>query len=148
MPGPDVRIETENERRLAEAERRLKELEQQRSASPSVPTAAPPPDPPDPPAPTASAVASAPPAPSASASASPGDKGFLTVGCSPSCDQILVDNKNRGPSPLTKLALAPGRHELVVVRDMERRTRFVEIKAGKTSSVREKFDDPIFSAHN
>jgi len=70
-------------------------------------------------APTLAATAPPAPAPTTAVSAAtssgptpaPGE-GLLVVECVPSCVAIVLDGKERGPSPLAGVSLPPGKHKL------------------------------------
>jgi serine/threonine-protein kinase len=78
-------------------------------------------------APTASA------SPSASASAAPAgkDPGLLTVICNPVCDDVKIDGKSVGGTPIVKYRLAPGGYRVVVKKGSQTKSLSVTIASGQ-----------------
>jgi serine/threonine-protein kinase len=47
-------------------------------------------------------------------------KGYLTVMCNPACDDVLIDGRSLGPSPVFKAPVAAGNHTLLLKGDVEK----------------------------
>lgn len=64
------------------------------------------------------------------------EPGFLTVVCSPFCDEVLVDGKNLGPSPLVHSPVSQGIHSLTLKRASVVKDLSVTVKSGEVTSYR------------
>jgi serine/threonine-protein kinase len=62
-------------------------------------------------------------------------KGFLTVMCTPACDDVLVDGRSLGSSPVFKAPVSTGTHRLLLRGDVEK-TMDVTITADETTLVK------------
>ena len=57
-------------------------------------------------------------------------EGLLTVVCYPACDEVTVDGRAWGPSPIFKEAVTPGAHKLVLKTADPPVTREVDVNVG------------------
>lgn len=73
------------------------------------------------------------PAPVAIPAESPG---FLTVACDPQCEEVLVDGRRMGTSPLVRVAVPPGKHKLDLRAGDQRKTLSVIVVSGQTTAQR------------
>jgi serine/threonine-protein kinase len=64
------------------------------------------------------------------------NQGFLTIVCSPPCDDVMDGAKSLGPSPLDKVAVRPGPHRLTLKRGSEKRVITLFVQPGQTASQR------------
>jgi serine/threonine-protein kinase len=60
--------------------------------------------------------------------------GRLTIACTPSCDQVIVDGKELGPGPIFGHALTPGKHEVTLKNGATTKTLEVSIASGEVTS--------------
>ena len=73
-------------------------------------------------------------------SAEPASTGYFTALCVPLCNSVLVDGKNRGPSPIVRLALPEGNHRVVFTHGTNRQMRSIHITRGQTTVLRVRMD--------
>lgn len=66
----------------------------------------------------------------------PGDTGFLTVLCIPSCDSVSVRGKKLGPSPIVRAVVPVGTITVSGRKGRSMRATTTVIKKGETSAVR------------
>jgi eukaryotic-like serine/threonine-protein kinase len=62
--------------------------------------------------------------------------GYLTILCSPVCDEVLDGNKALGPSPLNQVPVKPGPHRITAKRGAEKRTANMTVQPGQTVTQR------------
>lgn len=64
-------------------------------------------------------------------------KGFVTVVCNPSCDEVIVDGRSLGPSPVVRAEVASGTHKVLLKRKSQADTTMqVEVKAGELAMLK------------
>jgi hypothetical protein len=106
-------------------------------------------------APTASAVAATPAATAVGSAAAPptptsipqpggsgkvgagkskDEPGFLTIVCSPGCDDVADQGRSLGPPPIVHLAAAPGAHRITGRRGKDSRTISVVVVSGQVTT--------------
>jgi hypothetical protein len=64
------------------------------------------------------------------------EPGYLTVVCSPFCEEVVVDGQNVGPSPVVHVPVAPGAHRLTLKRASVVKVLSVTVKSGEVTSQR------------
>jgi hypothetical protein len=62
-----------------------------------------------------------------------GEEGYFSVICVPGCDQVFIDGKNAGPSPLVRRALSSGAHIVRYERGSISKMQQIQIVAGQTT---------------
>jgi hypothetical protein len=86
---------------------------------------------------TAPVASVAPPSPSLEPpSQSPGEPGFLTVVCSPFCEDVADNGRSLGPSPIVRLAVVPGAHRITLRRGDDTKVISVQVVAGQVTAQR------------
>lgn len=55
---------------------------------------------------------------------------YISVACSPHCDQVLIDGKDAGSSPVARYRTTPGSHVVTTVRGNVRKTQRVKVEEG------------------
>lgn len=68
--------------------------------------------------------------------------GFLTLVCAPGCDDIRVDGKSLGMSPLIRASLAPGEHDVRLTLGAKEKALQVTVLPGEVTGQRIEMDDP------
>lgn len=66
----------------------------------------------------------------------PTGTGFLTVVCTPGCDEVILDGQSLGPSPVARTKVTSGAHHLVLKRAAQQQYRRVVVAPGRTLTVR------------
>ena len=66
--------------------------------------------------------------------------GFLTIMCAPSCDKVIADGRNLGPSPVVRRPLPAGVHSVALKRGSFTKSVKVTIVSGKTTARRIEMD--------
>jgi len=62
--------------------------------------------------------------------------GFVSIACNPGCESVLVDGRAIGPSPVVRVAVTEGAHEITLRRKgYEQRKLSVSVKKGQTASL-------------
>ncbi len=65
--------------------------------------------------------------------------GRATIDCSPACDQVSIDGKKMGPSPVKQVPLKAGSHELLLQKvGYQRRSTTLTITGDRSTSIRYK----------
>jgi serine/threonine-protein kinase len=75
--------------------------------------------------------------PAAAAKGASGGKeepGFLTIVCSPNCDDVLDQGKSLGPSPIVHLSVPPGAHRVTLKKGKDSKVVSVTVVSGQVSA--------------
>jgi hypothetical protein len=86
---------------------------------------------------TPSPTAAQPATPAAAARGASGGKeepGFLTIVCSPNCDDVLDRGRSLGPSPIVHLSVPPGSHVITLKKGRDSKVVSVVVVSGQVSA--------------
>jgi hypothetical protein len=84
----------------------------------------------------AAAAAAAPPATAAATAAVKEEPGFLTVVCNPFCDDVSVQGRSLGASPVVHVSVKPGQHRVTLRRGTTNKVISVIIVSGQVTAQR------------
>ncbi|MBI5537149.1 MAG: PEGA domain-containing protein [Deltaproteobacteria bacterium] len=68
-------------------------------------------------------------------------KGYVSIQCQPSCESVLIDGVNAGPSPVIRREVAAGERRITLHRGTVSRDRVLKVKAGETIRLSVKMDE-------
>jgi serine/threonine-protein kinase len=84
-------------------------------------------------APPATSAAATPTA-TASAAAGKGDNGYLTITCTPYCDDVVDQGKSLGAAPVVRQPVSPGAHKVTLKKGKTSKTITVNVVSGQVAS--------------
>ena len=84
-------------------------------------------------APASPAPAPAPPA-AAKASGGKEEPGFLTIVCSPPCDEVYDQGRSLGPSPVNHVSVPPGSHRVTLKKGKDSKVVSIIVVSGQVSA--------------
>jgi hypothetical protein len=66
----------------------------------------------------------------------PAETGYLTLVCSPQCDDVLDNGRSLGPSPIVHVEATPGQHRITLVRGDQKKVITTVVVAGQVTAQR------------
>ena len=62
------------------------------------------------------------------------EPGFLSIECSPACDDVLDEGRSLGPSPVTRAPMQPGQHRITLKKGSDKRVISVIVVSGEATA--------------